>query len=116
MTAAELASQAAQELASGGYQAAQVSALVSIALSLSGTSTHGSPESRSADDPAGGNDALSPEARVGIERIRCRWTTNGVLAREGFPEGLMAYGHITTLLEAIDSIAPETTHNPDGAA
>lgn len=37
-----------------------------------------------------------------IEQIRRRWTDNGVLAREGFPERLMAYEHVTFLLAEVD--------------
>ena len=39
-----------------------------------------------------------------VEQIRRRWTDNGVLAREGFPERLLAYEHVTYLLAEIDRL------------
>lgn len=39
-----------------------------------------------------------------IETIRWRWNDNGVLVREGWPSGLKAHSHITTLLAEIDRL------------
>lgn len=39
-----------------------------------------------------------------IEKIRQRWTDNGILVREGYPEQFMAYEHVTALLAEIDRL------------
>lgn len=39
-----------------------------------------------------------------VEKIRHRWTDNGILAREGFPQGVLAYGHVMELLDEVERL------------
>lgn len=61
--------------------------------------------------------AAEQQARDKVEQIRWRWTDNGILAREGFPERLMAHEHVTHLLAEVSRLrAQETRIRALGAA
>ena len=110
MTPAELATEAEAELKAGNYQSAQTTALVAIAGALAGGATPETPQNRSGDDPAGGNDALSQAAghRDGLKMavgVANAWCEEHL--REGSGHHLAIAKELDRLAEYLDRLSEQ---------